>query len=284
MIRVKPISQHDYLGLVRADQSSRLTSAAQGSSRGDGGRLLAMRATGVIFAALDCDADVIEAWNRWYDLEHTPPNLLLDGIMQSRRYVAPPALHEARLANPASPYSNGRATFLTIYWLTGDPAAAFKGMVSLREQLAAAARMAFPDDKKAVRDGDVFEAVAAVAHPITRLVPDDAPFVGHTGLIAIQRHGNTDAGRQRAASLIASEGVLGVWTLQSLHRRDLELDLVFVEGDTAAVARQLRDTRAFGDGVDVIVDAPYQLIDPLRYPWADDIRRSTLPAKVGPGH
>ncbi|MGR7001735.1 hypothetical protein ACU686_33050 [Yinghuangia aomiensis] len=33
-----------------------------------------MRPTGIIFAALDCDADVIEAWNRWYDLEHTPPD------------------------------------------------------------------------------------------------------------------------------------------------------------------------------------------------------------------
>ena len=40
-----------------------------------------MEATGVIYAALDCDAEAIEAWNRWYDLEHLPPNLALDGVV-----------------------------------------------------------------------------------------------------------------------------------------------------------------------------------------------------------
>jgi hypothetical protein len=238
-----------------------------------------MRATGVIFAALDCDADVIEAWNRWYDLEHTPPNLLLDGVMLSRRYVAPPRFHQARVADPGSAYSGGRSTFLTIYWLTGDPAKAFAGMVGLREQLAGAGRMAFPDDKKAVRDGDVFEAVAAVANPVTKLVPDDAPFVGHTGVIVVQRRGNQQAGRERAAGLVSCDGVLGVWTLRSLHRKDLELDLVFVEGDPAALAGEIRAARPHPDGV--MVDAPFQLIDPLRYPWADDIRQSSLPATVG---
>ena len=239
-----------------------------------------MRATGVIFAALDCDADAIEAWNRWYDLEHTPPNLLLEGVMLSRRYVAPPALHEARLADPSSAFSEGRSTFLTIYWLTGDPSNAFKGMVGLREDLVAAGRMAFPDEKKAVRDGDVFEAIAAVGNPITRLVPDDAPFVGHTGLIVILRRGGQGPGRERAASLVTCDGVLGVWTLRSLHRRDVELDLVFAEGDVAQMAEQLRVAPPHGDDVEVVVDAPYLLIGPLSYPWADDIRDSTLPARV----
>ena len=80
-----------------------------------------MQPTGIIFAALDCDADVIEAWNRWYDLEHTPPNLLLDGVVQSRRYVATPPLHEARIAADDAPFAGGRATFLTIDTLTCDP-------------------------------------------------------------------------------------------------------------------------------------------------------------------
>ncbi|MCU1391285.1 MAG: hypothetical protein JWL72_4623, partial [Ilumatobacteraceae bacterium] len=36
-----------------------------------------MEPSGIIFAALDCDADAIETWNRWYDLEHTPMNVCL---------------------------------------------------------------------------------------------------------------------------------------------------------------------------------------------------------------
>jgi hypothetical protein len=87
-----------------------------------------VEATGVIFAALDCDADAIEAWNRWYDLEHTPMNVCLDGVMLSRRYVAPPALHAVRIAADDSPFAGGRATFLTTYVLSGDPQRAFDAM------------------------------------------------------------------------------------------------------------------------------------------------------------
>ena len=55
-----------------------------------------MEPTGIIFAGLDCDADSIEAWNRWYDLEHVPPNVSMAGVMLGRRYVAPPELHDLR--------------------------------------------------------------------------------------------------------------------------------------------------------------------------------------------
>ena len=105
-----------------------------------------MDATGIIFAALDCDADAIEAWNRWYDLEHTPPNLALPGIMLSRRYVAPPELHDVRVAAAGGPYADGRSVFLTIYTLCETPTDVFHGMVGLRERLVAADRM-FPDEK-----------------------------------------------------------------------------------------------------------------------------------------
>ena len=92
----------------------------------------------MIFAALDVDADAIEDWNRWYDLEHTPMNVSLAGVMLSRRYVAPPELHAARVAPPGSPFADGRATFLTTYVLSGDPAVAFEAMsveLSVRELL-----------------------------------------------------------------------------------------------------------------------------------------------------
>lgn len=240
-----------------------------------------MQPSGIIFAALDCDADVIEDWNRWYDLEHTPPNILLDGVMLSNRYVAHPALHAARRTAAGSPFGGGRATFLTIYTLTGDPATAFAGMTGLREQLVAQGRMAFPDDKKAVREGDVFGTVAATPSAPTRLVPDDVPFVGHTGIVVIQRQGDQAAGRERAASLAALDPVHGVWTLESRNRPGLELDIVFVEGDAAAIAEQLRTEAPLPDGVEVLVDAPYDRIIPLTYtPWADAIRASDLPKTI----
>ncbi|MTA88777.1 MAG: hypothetical protein F2549_07180, partial [Actinobacteria bacterium] len=181
-----------------------------------------MQPSGIIFAALDCDAAVIEDWNRWYDLEHTPPNVMLEGVMLSHRYVARPALHAAREAIEGSPFGAGRATFITIYTLTGDPQIAFDDMSTLRERLIATGRMAFPENQKAVREGDCFQSVAAFVSPPTKLVPADVPFVGHTGVVLRQRRGGQEASLDRAARLVELEFVHGVWSLSSRLRDGLD--------------------------------------------------------------
>src|SRR3954447_20601817 len=236
-----------------------------------------MEATGVIFAALDCDADAIERWNRWYDLEHTPPNVALDGVMLSRRYVAPPELHAARIVGDGSPFAGGRATFLTIYTLTGDPAVAFEAMSTTLPELYTAGRMTFPADKKVVRDGDVFTATGGLADPATQCPPDEVALIGHTAVIAGQRRGGDSSAAARAEKVVALDGVNGIWSLASFNRPGLSLDLTFVEGDAAAVAQEGRASAPYADGVEVLVDGPYQLITPLHYPWADAIRASDLP-------
>ena len=222
----------------------------------------------------------IERWNRWYDLEHTPPNVALDGVMLSRRYVAPPALHAARVTAADSPFAGGRCTFLTTYVLTGDPAVAFDAMSTTLPKLYDAGRMTFPAEKKVVRDGDVFVSRAAASAPAIGLPANEVAFVGHTGLIVVQRRGVEDAYRARAEKLVTLDGVQGVWSLESKNRPGLGLDLVFVEGDPAAVAEDLRGGAPHPTGADVVVDAPYLLINPLHYPWADDIRNSDLPPTI----
>jgi hypothetical protein len=239
-----------------------------------------MEATGVIFAALDCDADAIERWNRWYDLEHTPPNLALDGVMLSRRYAAPPELHAARLTAGGSPFAAGRSTFLTTYVLTGDPAVAFDAMSTTLPKLYEAGRMTFPADKKIVRDGDVFTARYGMGDPVTALPTDEVAFVGHTAVIVVQRQGGADAYRARNEKLVTVAGVRGVWTLESLNRPALFLDLVFIEGDASAVCRVAREVAPHPTDTELMVDAPYVLINPLQYPWADAIRASDLPATI----
>ncbi len=239
-----------------------------------------MRPSGIIFAALDCDAAVIEDWNRWYDLEHTPPNVMLEGVMLSNRYVAPPTHHRARSCVEGSPFAAGRATFVTIYTLTGDPQVAFDDMSTLRERLIDTGRMAFPEDRKAVREGDCFAGVSAFASPPTRVVADDVPFVGHTGIVLRQRRGGGDAARERASRLVDHDGVHGVWTLTSRLRPGLDLDIVFVEGDASEAATRLRDAEPADAATEVLVDAPFERINPMHYPWAGSIRDSDLPATV----
>ncbi len=71
----------------------------------------------------------------------------------------------------------------------------------------------------------------------------------------------------------------GAWTLSSRTRPDVHLDLIFVENDPGGRAIAIRD--AVPHEADVIVDAPFLLINPLSYPWAEEIRASDLPKKVG---
>jgi hypothetical protein len=230
--------------------------------------------TGLIFAALDCDADAIEEWNRWYDLEHTPMNVCLGGVMLSRRYVSPPDLHAARVVEKGSPFDGGRATFLTTYVLTGDPQDAFDDMSVELPKLYETGRMRFPADKKTVREGDVFVTEGAVGRPDLQLVQRDVPFLYHPALIVVQRRGTDD----RAAKIAELDGVLGVWTLQSRSRSGVYLDLIFVEGDPAQRAVAIRE--AVPHTAEVVLDTPYQLISPLDYPWADAIRNSDLPKTI----
>jgi hypothetical protein len=234
-----------------------------------------MEPTGVIFAALDCDADAIEAWNRWYDLEHTPMNVSLDGVMLSRRYVAPPRLHATRLVGEGSPFGGGRATFLTTYVLAGNPQVAFDAMSVELPRLYEDGRMRFPSEKKTVREGDVFEGEEAFGRPGLQLHRRDVPFVGHAGVIVVQRRGADDRSRR----IVELEGVTGAWTLSSRTRPDMYLDLIFVEDDPGECAVAIRE--AVPHQADVVVDAPFLLINPLCYPWAEEIRSSDLPKTIG---
>jgi hypothetical protein len=242
-----------------------------------------VEATGVIFAALDCDLDAIEAWNRWYDLEHTPPNVVLGGIMSSKRYVAPPALHRARLAPEGSPWLGGRAAFLTIYTLTGPPEDAFAEMSTVREHLVAADRM-FADDKKAVREGDVLRTAWVVGDPALKPDDRDVPFLSHTGIVVVQRRSSDEVDAWYrgtwAPAVVGTPGVYGVWSLSSINRPGLQLDLVLVEGDPADRAKVIRAEHPHHPDAEVVVDAPFLLIDPLHYPWAAEMRASNLPATV----
>ena len=239
---------------------------------------------GIILAVLDCDADSIEAWNRWYDLEHVPPNVWLPGVMLGRRYVAPPDLHELRVTDPSSSMANQRGTFLTIYTLCEEPVKTVAGMSTLRDKLYAEDRMTFPPEKKVVRDGDAMTLVSAVSSRELKLPKDEVPFVGHTALLVVQRRASDAVAAwyrdDWAPRVVAIDGVHAVMTLRSSRQANDETDLVFLEGDAAAQTRAVRAAAPHHPEAQIMADAPFLLIDPLRYPWAEAIRRSSLPQTV----
>jgi hypothetical protein len=241
--------------------------------------------TGIILAVLDCDLDAVEEWNRWYDLEHVPPNIGLPGVMSGRRYVSPPDLHELRVVAPTSPLAGGRGSFLTIYTLCADPAETLAGMSTLRDRLYAEDRMRFPPEKKAVRDGDGMALVAAVSSPAIRLPEEEVPLVGHTGLLLVQRRCPPPVhewyGSEWSKRVAGVEGVHGVMTFQSSRDARARTDLVLFEGDAATITGAVRSAAAHHPDAEVTAEAPYLPIEPLSYPWARAMLASDLPATVG---
>jgi hypothetical protein len=241
--------------------------------------------TGIIFATLDCDADAIEQWNRWYDLEHTPPNLLLPGVMLSRRYVAPPELHAVRLVDPSSGMADQHGTFVTIYTLCQPPAETVATMSTVRDKLYAEGRMNFPPEKKIVRPmGGAMSFVSGVSSKDIGLPSDEVPFVGHTGILVVHRRTPEAVGqwyRATWADTVAGlEGVHGVATFQLGHAADEQFDLVYFEGDPVAQTNAIRTVAPHHDQATILADAPFLLINYLSYPWAESIRESSLPKTI----
>jgi hypothetical protein len=237
--------------------------------------------SGIIFASVDCDADAIEAWNRWYDLEHLPPNIALPGIMSGRRYVAPPALHDVREpADRAPGFAEGRGVHVTIYTLSGDPAQVLADMTTTRDELEDAGRM-FAPEKKVVRAGDAMTLSWGVADPALNAAPNDIPHVQHTSIRAVMRRGGDAAARDKvAAAAVTVDGVHAVVGHRSITDSSLDLDMYLLEGDPVAVTRAARTAAPYGDDTDVLLDAPFRVIVPFDYGFADDIRASSLPQKI----
>jgi len=238
--------------------------------------------SGIIFASIDCDADAIEEWNRWYDLEHLPPNVALPGIMSGKRYVAPPVLHEAREpAHRLEGFADGRGVHVTVYTLHGDPAQVLADMTSTRDLLEAAGRM-FAPEKKVVRAGDAMTLSWGVADPALKADPVDLPHVQHTAIRAVMRRGGGCAARDEiAAAAVGVDGVHVVLGHRSINDPSLDLDLYLLEGDPVAVTHAARAAAPYGNDSEVLLDAPFRVIVPFDYRFAEEIRASWLPQKIG---
>ncbi|TML12018.1 MAG: hypothetical protein E6G39_12535 [Actinobacteria bacterium] len=206
------------------------------------------------------------------------------GVMLGRRYVATPELHDLRHVLPESGFAARRGTFVTIYTLCEPPESVFATMTTLRDKLYGENRMNFPADKKMVREGDVFRSSWAVSCPAIMLPPEDVPFVGHTGIVCIQRQGNDEVRRWYrdtwAPRVVNLHGVHGVSSLSSHNRDGLDMDLVYVEGDVGVATQLVRTSVGHHPDARIVLDAPFDLIQPLIYPFAAAIRASDLPKTV----
>jgi hypothetical protein len=121
----------------------------------------------------------------------------------------------------------------------------------------------------------------AVADPPLQADRRDVPHVQHTAIRVVLRHGGDDAARDDVApKAVAVDGVHAVLGHRSITDESLDLDLYLLEGDPVAATQAARAAAPYGDDARVVLDAPFQLIVPFDYRFADDIRASSLPRRI----
>jgi hypothetical protein len=153
-------------------------------------------------------------------------------------------------------------------------------MTSTRDVLEDAGRM-FAPEKKIVRAGDAMTLSWCVADPALKADPADVPHVQHTAIRAVMRRGGDDAARDAVApAAVAVDGVLAVLGHRSISDASLDLDLYLLEGDPIAATRAARTAAPYGPDTEVLLDAPFRVIVPFDYGFADQIRASSLPQKI----
>ncbi len=76
------------------------------------------------------------------------------------------------------------------------------------------------------------------------------------------------------------DGVHTVLGHHSITDDSLDCDVYLLEGDPVAVTRAARVAAPYGPGTDVVLDAPFRLIVPFDYSFADAIRGSSLPQTI----
>ncbi len=240
-----------------------------------------MKTTGIIFASVDTDHANIESWNRWYDLEHLPPNIALDGIVAGRRYVAPPELHAVREpAEPMPGFDGGKGVNLTIYTLCDDPIEVIGEMTRYREILEAEGRMEGAG-RRVVRAGDAMTWTWGVADPTLRAAHRDLPHIGHTAIRVVLRRGGGEAAEATTApAAVAVDGVHAVLSFAAAFQQGLDCDIYLLEHDPAGVTVRCRETAPYGDDADVVLDAPFAVVVPFDYSFAERIRASDLPSSI----
>ena len=246
----------------------------------------AVKPTGIIFATVDCDADAIEDWNRWYDLEHLPPNIAIDGIMTGRRYYAGPVQHAARLpATPMPGFANGQGVHVTIYTLCADPAAVIAEMTAERDNLEAAGRM-FAPEKKVVRAGDAMNLSWSAASPELKAEPADIPHIAHNAIRVVIRSRSDDSQVEQdlaesvVAAAVMTNGVHAVMSHDAVFQPSTSYDVYLLEGDGVESTQRCRAAAPYPDDAEILLDATFELIVPFDYSFAEAIRASDMPQTI----
>jgi hypothetical protein len=237
------------------------------------------------------------AYNAWHQLDHMPEQYPLRGVVFGQRWVSTPACRRARAVDAPvlSP-----AHYMTLY-LMGDPVhATLREFRALGDTLRGLGR--FHAHRRARLSGP-FEVTGTRAAPRVLVSPQAVPYRPNRGVYVVVRDriGGQDAGDRRseadtgdgpgsagdvderlAGSLLAADGVAGVWSFAT-HRRfdrygwrpgDRTVTVCYLDEDPLSVAddlgaRAIAVTDPARAGADMVFAGPLETITPWCWNWFD---------------
>jgi hypothetical protein len=140
-----------------------------------------MKVTGARVVFLDSPAGKDAEFNRWYDLDHIPEFVALDGVISGRRYVATPACKELRRPTTIEGMKDGKGTYCTVYFFGDDDLPAVTAAQGIKGTEIRQQGRRFPDmDVVRVQD---FALESVVVSKDLHLDPTAVPHLGHQSLL-----------------------------------------------------------------------------------------------------
>ena len=135
--------------------------------------------------------------------------------------------------------------------------------------------------RRVVRAGDAMTWTWGVADPALRAAHHDLPHIAHTAMRVVLRRGaGPEVESSTAPAAVAVDGVHAVLSFAAAFQQGLDCDLYWLEGDAADVTRGCRTAAPYPDEAEVLLDAPFALVVPFDYSFADRIRASDLPPSI----
>ncbi|MBI3743814.1 MAG: hypothetical protein HY261_05935 [Chloroflexi bacterium] len=246
-----------------------------------------MHVTAIGIGFIDAKPGAEEEFNRWYDLDHLPENVAIEGITGGRRYVATPDCKAARGAQPIEALSDGKGTFCTTYLFSGaDIAPARAEMTSLAKRLA-------EDGRMYRRARTAYFSTFRLARTFVRkglpMAPEAAPWFGHTGIIVWMGDCADAVEHARRLNwyddvhlpdLLEAQGILAGFRLEGMTPAEQYriVNLLFVDGDPTASMRDIMSRVPKWKAAGHLLESrpgvfkeqfrsPFRFISPLQYPF-----------------
>jgi len=244
-----------------------------------------MKATGAVVGLIDVPQEHTLDYNVWYDFDHLPEFVSLEGMLLGRRYVATSDCKATR-PNPSKleELAEGRGTYCTTYFMSDlDIDAVMERWREAGGRLRREKRI-FRHGK--IADVSFYELQQAHARPGIPVVEAAIPYLGHQGIYVVLTEVKDEAMRpvvdqwfadSHSKDLLAVPGVTVAIRLKAHEesKAGRYMNIYLLENDPVQTVAEIQNARqgwiergtspAPGGASNILFQSPYRFVTPTQY-------------------